>query len=77
MKMKTQYRIVERTFSHVGGGESKTWYPQLKLAWWPFWWDMYQHPFEGNAGFRTLEGAKKMVCGQASVTIDRVVFQGH
>ena len=47
--MKTQYRIVERTFSLVGGGKRKTWYPQYKLAWWPFWWDFHNHPFDHTA----------------------------
>ena len=77
MKMKTQYRIVERTFSLVGGGEGKTWYPQLKLAWWPWWLDMIMKDLHGPAGFGTLKGAERMMDNVASFTIDRVVFQGH
>ena len=74
--MTTHYRIVERTFSLVGGGERKTWYPQYKPAWWPFWWNFNNHSFCYTA-CRNFEDAKMIVCEQVNGTIDRVVFEAH
>ena len=71
--MTTQYRIVERTFSLVGGGERKTWYPQYKLAWWPIWWNFNNHrirPYRLQK-FRRCENDCVRACPNG--TIDRVV----